>query len=222
MRSVGAAIPIRADISAEEVRRLAARRATAGWACRLLRLGQRPRRHEPRAGGAPGGGGPPDAAGLGDPVPRRRRAGPARSAQERPPELARRRQLATFKALVLRGPAPERDGVAVTCTSCATRSTTCRARSTTTACASCAGCTTDGISPRPGATWRRGLASVGELEDPRVGVGAPTDPLCADQKTWGPERREGCRSRARDRSRRSPCHEIAGALSTVCTDREAV
>jgi hypothetical protein len=51
---------------------------------------ERARRHEPRGCSGPGGHGP-DAQGLGDPLQRRRHRESARSAQERPPDLARRR-----------------------------------------------------------------------------------------------------------------------------------
>jgi transposase len=108
---MGAALPVRGDVSSEELRRLARREANGRVACRLIALanaldGMSRDRAAKQAGmdrqtlrdwvirfNAEG------VEGLGD----RPRSG-------RPPFLGEG-QMAAVKALVLRGPNPERDGV---------------------------------------------------------------------------------------------------------------
>ena len=69
-------------------------------------------RHGPGRGCASGRDGPPDAPGLGHPVQRTGHRRSARPAQERPAAPGwTRGSMASLRALVLRGPDPERDGV---------------------------------------------------------------------------------------------------------------
>ena len=108
---MGAAIPIRDDISAQALRRLARRESNGRVACRLMALanvlaGMRREAAARQAG--------KDRQTLRDWVIRFNAEGVEglrdRPKSGRPPWLEEG-QLAAFKALVLRGPEPERDGV---------------------------------------------------------------------------------------------------------------
>jgi transposase len=108
---MGAAVPIRDDIPAEELRRLARHERDGRVACRLLALAHvldgRSRERAARQAGM-------DRQTLRDWVIRFNAEGGEglrdRPRSGRPPWLDEG-QLAAFKALVLRGPDPERDGV---------------------------------------------------------------------------------------------------------------
>jgi transposase len=108
---MGAAVPIRDDIPAEELRRLARQESDGRVACRLLGLANvidgMTRERAARQAGM-------DRQTLRDWVIRFNAEGVAslrdRPRSGRPPWLDDG-QLAAFKALVLRGPDPERDGV---------------------------------------------------------------------------------------------------------------
>ena len=107
---MGAALPIRGDVPSEELRRLARLEADGRVACRLIALanaldGMSRDRAAKQAG--------MDRQTLRDWVLRFNAEGVAglgdRPRRGRPPFL-REGQMAAFKALVLRGPDPERDG----------------------------------------------------------------------------------------------------------------
>ena len=108
---MGAAVPIRNDIPAEELRRLARQEGDGRVACRLLGLANvvdgMSRERAARQAGM-------DRQTLRDWVIRFNAEGVAglrdRPRSGRPPWLDEG-QLAAFKAVVLRGPDPERDGV---------------------------------------------------------------------------------------------------------------
>jgi transposase len=108
---MGAALPIRGDISAEELRRLARLETDGRVACRLLALANAldgmSRERAARQAGM-------DRQTLRDWVIRFNPAGTDglrdRPRSGRPPFLDEG-QMAALKAVVLRGPAPERDGV---------------------------------------------------------------------------------------------------------------
>lgn len=108
---MGAPVPIRGDIPAEELRRLARLEADGRVACRLLALANvldgMSRERAARQAGM-------DRQTLRDWVIRFNEHGIEglhdRPRSGRPPWL-NEGQMATFKALVLRGPDPERDGV---------------------------------------------------------------------------------------------------------------
>lgn len=108
---MGAAIPIRTDIPAEELRRLARRETNGRVACRLLALAHvldgMSREDAARQAGM-------DRQTLRDWVIRFNAEG-IEGVRDRPksgrPTWLDDGQLAALKALVLRGPAPERDGV---------------------------------------------------------------------------------------------------------------
>ena len=108
---MGAAVPIRDDIPAEELRRLARQESDGRVACRLLGLANvldgMSRERAARQAGM-------DRQTLRDWVIRFNAEGVEglrdRPRSGRPPWLDEG-QLAAFKALVLRGPDPERDGV---------------------------------------------------------------------------------------------------------------
>jgi transposase len=108
---MGAALPIRGDIPAAELRRLARREGDGRVACRLLALanaldGMSRERAAKQAG--------LDRQTLRDWVVRFNAEGVGglrdRPRSGRPPFL-REGQMAAFKAVVLRGPNPERDGL---------------------------------------------------------------------------------------------------------------
>ena len=108
---MGAALPVRGDISAEELRRLARFEADGRVACRLLALGNAldgmSRERAARQAGM-------DRQTLRDWVIRFNAAGidglRDRPRSGRPPFLDEG-QMAALKAIVLRGPDPERDGL---------------------------------------------------------------------------------------------------------------
>ena len=108
---MGAAVPIRDDIAAEELRRLARQESDGRVACRLLGLANvldgMSRERAARQAGM-------DRQTLRDWVIRFNGEG-VEGLRDRPrsgrPSWLDDGQLAAFKALVLRGPDPERDGV---------------------------------------------------------------------------------------------------------------
>ena len=108
---MGAALPIRGDVPSEELRRLARLEANGRVACRLLALANAldgmSRERAARQAGM-------DRQTLRDWVIRFNAEGVAglcdRPRRGRPPFLGEG-QMAAFKALVLRGPDPERDGL---------------------------------------------------------------------------------------------------------------
>jgi transposase len=108
---MGAPVPIRDDVSAEELRRLARQETNGRVACRLLALAN-VRAGMRRAPAARQAG--MDRQTLRDWVIRFNAEG-VEGLRDRPksgrPTWLNEGQLATLKALVLRGPDPERDGV---------------------------------------------------------------------------------------------------------------
>ena len=108
---MGAALPVRGDVTSVELRRLARLEADGRVACRFLALANgldgMSREHPARRAGM-------DRQTLRDWVVRLNAEG-VKGLRDRPrsgrPAFLDEGQMATFKALVLRGPNPERDGV---------------------------------------------------------------------------------------------------------------
>ena len=108
---MGAALSIRGDMPAEELRRLARLEGDGRVACRLIALANALDGMSRERAAKQAGHGPADAQGLGDPLQCRGRRGSGRSAAEWPTAFLGEGQMAAFTAIVRRGPDPERDGV---------------------------------------------------------------------------------------------------------------